>query len=274
MPDVPLIFFWRRVDGRALTRQPLIVRSVAHADFPARAQEDSQVRRYAKLQWTVRGSAHIRQDGRARRVRAGDITWWRADEEHWARAGDEGWECWWFTLMPDAAAWPLLDMCGLSGGGSWPGGSCPQPLFRHLARVAGVATAAAEEEAGALAYRLLAMAARLRSVGGGGGVVEAALAHIARRWSDPAFGIAGLAADLATHRSRLSRAFARTVGVPPSVHLLQLRLSRAAVLLRTTALPVQRVAERCGFADASYFARSFRTAFGRSPGSYREGRDG
>lgn len=274
MADPPLLLFWRRVDGRSLTRQPLVVRSVAHAGFPPHVQEDSQQRRYAKLQWTVRGSAHIRQDGTASRVQAGDITWWPADREHWARAGDDGWECWWFTLMPDSAAWPLLEACGLGEGGSWPGGPCPDQLFDALGRAAHVGTAAAEEEAGALAYRLFAMAARLRRAGEGGGLVDAALRRIAQRWSDPAFSIAGLAVELATHRSRLSRAFTTAVGVPPSDHLLRLRLSRAASMLRTSDLPVQRIAERCGFADASYFARSFRAAFASAPRAYRALRDG
>ena len=274
MANAPLRFFWRRVERKALTRQPLIVRSVAHAVFPALTQEDGQLRNYAKLQWTVRGSAHIRQNGRDRRVHAGDITWWPAAREHWSRADDDGWDCWWFTLTPDCAAWPLLDVCGLVDGGTWPGGACPEPLFAALGRIAGVGTAAAEEEAGSLAYRLLAMAARLRSSGGNGDLVDAALQHIARRWSDPAFGIAGLAADLGTHRSQLSRGFTRAVGMPPSDHLLRLRLSRAAALLRTTALEVQDIAGRCGFADASYFARSFRAFFARTPLQHREEPEG
>lgn len=269
-----LRFFWRRVDGPPLSRQPLVVRSVAHADFPPLAQEDRRRQPYPKLQWTVAGTAHIRLDGRAQVVRAGDLVWWPADREHWARAGEGGWECWWFTLLPGSAPWPLLDLCGLSAGGSWPAGPCPQELFAGLGHAAAVGTAAAEEEAGALAYRLLAMAVRLRGAGEGGDLAEAALQRIDRHWSDPAFGVGGLAAELGTHRSRLSRAFVRAVGIPPSEHLLRLRLGRAASLLRTTALPVRQVAVRCGFAGASYFARAFRAAFGCAPGDWRERRDG
>lgn len=272
MDGTPLLFFWRRIDGRRLARQPLVVRSVAHGDFLPGVQEDCCTRAYPKLQWTVRGSGSIRQEGKSRTVRAGDLTWWPADREHWARAGGDGWECWWFTLLPDSAAWPLFDVCGLRGG-TWHAGPCPQQLFGELGSAAAAGTAAAEEEAGALAYRLLAMAGRLRGDGGPGGLADAALAQIHRRWSDPGFGVAGLADDLGAHRSQLSRAFVRAVGMPPSDHLLRLRLSRAATLLRTTALPVQHVAGRCGFANASYFARSFRAAFGCPPGDYRSRRE-
>ncbi len=268
MDGTPLKFFWRRVDGRRLTRQPLVVRSVAHGDLAPAVQEDCRLQTYAKLQWTVRGTASIRQGGRGRTVRAGDITWWPAGQEHWARAGEDGWECWWFTLLPESAAWPLLDVCGLSTAGTWPGGTCPQELFSELGRAAAGATAAAEEEAGALAYRLLAMAGRLRG-DGPGGMAEAALAQINRRWCDADFSIAGLADSVGAHRSQLSRTFTRTVGTSPSDYLLHLRLSRAATLLRTTTLPVHLVAERCGFASASYFARSFRAAFDCPPGGYR-----
>ncbi|MFW5742485.1 MAG: helix-turn-helix domain-containing protein [Spirochaetota bacterium] len=43
-------------------------------------------------------------------------------------------------------------------------------------------------------------------------------------------------------------------------------------LLATTALPVKAVAERCGFENASYLCRVFRTSTGMTPGQSRRSR--
>ncbi|HYE06179.1 MAG TPA: AraC family transcriptional regulator [Planctomycetota bacterium] len=265
----PLAFFWRRADLPPLTRQPLVVRSVAHAVAPPHWQEDQRRRGYVKLQWTISGGAEIRHDGEARLVGPGDVTLFTPGREHWARAAGGGWSCWWFTLGERCAAWPVLEACGLDEAGTWAGGPCPQPLFRALSRAVAMGTADGEERAGALAYQLLARVARVRRTRDVVGAMAAAFAEIERRWADPDFGIAALATVLGTHRSVLSRGFARIAGVPPSAYLLRLRLERAAALLHASRLDVARVATRCGFAEASYFARAFRRAYGRSPSEHR-----
>ncbi len=265
----PLAFFWRRADLPPLTRQPLVVRSVAHAVAPPLWQEDQRRRQYVKLQWTVAGSGEIRHDGRLRTVSPGDITWWTPGREHWARAGRSGWTCWWFTLTVECASWPVLEACGLVDSGTWPGGPCPQALFRELARAVTAGTAEGEERAGALAYHLLARAARLRRTREDAGTMDAAFVEIERRWADPDFGIADLATILGAHRSSFSRSFARVAGEPPSAFLLRLRLNRAAALLHGSRLDIARIAQRCGFADASYFARAFRRAYGHAPSDHR-----
>ena len=82
-------------------------------------------------------------------------------------------------------------------------------------------------------------------------------------------------ADIATqHRistRRLHYAFAaeRTTF---ATALLAARIERAKDLLsapRLATLPIAEVAARCGFADASHFARRFRQSVGRSPLAFR-----
>ena len=51
----------------------------------------------------------------------------------------------------------------------------------------------------------------------------------------------------------------------------ELRCERARCWLRDTDLPVQRIAERLGYADASNFARCFRRWTGVTPRDYRRG---
>lgn len=50
----------------------------------------------------------------------------------------------------------------------------------------------------------------------------------------------------------------------------QRRLDKACELLENTALPVNKIAEKCGIGDYNYFSKLFRRAFGISPSDYRK----
>lgn len=71
-------------------------------------------------------------------------------------------------------------------------------------------------------------------------------------------------------RSTFHRIFGEVYGVAPLEYLLQLRVRRAAAMLRDTALPVTEVGLACGFSDSNYFARLFRKQMGLSPSAYRK----
>lgn len=81
---------------------------------------------------------------------------------------------------------------------------------------------------------------------------------------------AAIAAAAAVSESECLRCFRRTIGMPPMQYVRQLRVQRAAALLRETDLGVAEIGGRCGFPDASYFARTFRALTGQSPGDYRK----
>lgn len=80
---------------------------------------------------------------------------------------------------------------------------------------------------------------------------------------------ARIAESAAISESECLRCFRAAIGVPPTQYLRQLRLQKAAELLRTTRLPVGEVGARCGFQDASYFTKTFREWKGCAPGAYR-----
>ncbi len=71
-------------------------------------------------------------------------------------------------------------------------------------------------------------------------------------------GMAHLARTLRAHR-----------GQTPTEFLLELRLQRAAALLRTGAQEIGDIAFDCGFENLSYFYRRFRLRFGQTPRAYR-----
>lgn len=72
-------------------------------------------------------------------------------------------------------------------------------------------------------------------------------------------------------RFHFSRAFKATFGEPPYQYILRRRIERAQHLLANSRVPIAEVAIACGFKGASQFARSFRSALGQAPLTYRRG---
>jgi AraC family transcriptional regulator of arabinose operon len=108
----------------------------------------------------------------------------------------------------------------------------------------------------------------LRQSGGGGDVVDQAIAYLLRH-HDQRIVIADLAADLGVSAGWLFRAFRRRTGVTPQAFLERERMTRAGHLLSAGGLSVARVAELVGFADPLYFSRAFRRHHGRPPSALR-----
>ena len=81
-------------------------------------------------------------------------------------------------------------------------------------------------------------------------------------------GLDDLAQVTGVDRFRLSRAFKAAFGMAPHAYLIQLRLTRARLLLARGELPVN-VAATLGFADQSHLGRWFQRAYRMTPADYR-----
>lgn len=93
------------------------------------------------------------------------------------------------------------------------------------------------------------------------------------RVDQPGVSAEALAEEAGVSLRTLHRAFAAQ-GHTFAGTLRQMRLARAGELLRRPQLAHVAVAEigrRCGFADASHFARAFQRAMGVPPGQWRRG---
>jgi AraC-like DNA-binding protein len=66
------------------------------------------------------------------------------------------------------------------------------------------------------------------------------------------------------------RAFRAAMGSPPIAYLIQLRINRAADLLRRGAQSITDIAFAVGFSDSNYFTRQFHKVVGISPRAYRQ----
>lgn len=81
-----------------------------------------------------------------------------------------------------------------------------------------------------------------------------------------------LAAASLMSRTAFATTFSRRFGLPPMTYLRDVRMRRAATLLRGTDLTIEQVAAGVGYASRSRFSRAFTGRFGISPGAFRRAR--
>jgi len=98
--------------------------------------------------------------------------------------------------------------------------------------------------------------------------VAEALSHLERHYDQP-ISLDELARIAAMSRRNFVRVFRRATGTSPRARLIQLRLDRAAALLRGTGRKITDIAFEVGFSDGNYLARQFRRVLGVTPRQYR-----
>jgi transcriptional regulator GlxA family with amidase domain len=94
-------------------------------------------------------------------------------------------------------------------------------------------------------------------------------AHIAEH---PAadLSVPALAARAFMSERNFARAFRAETGMTPAVYVEHTRVERARRELETTDLPVEAVADRCGFGTVETMRRAFARRVGVNPAAYRE----
>ncbi|MBL0088956.1 MAG: helix-turn-helix domain-containing protein [Ideonella sp.] len=83
-----------------------------------------------------------------------------------------------------------------------------------------------------------------------------------------------MADGAAMSRRSFTRHFRKVTGTTPKQWLLSERLALAQRLLEATAEPVERIAQRVGFASATVLRHHMRRAFGLTPVAWRQGFSG
>jgi len=81
--------------------------------------------------------------------------------------------------------------------------------------------------------------------------------------------VSALAAEHGSSRSAFSHYFREHTGFAPARFMTEVRLQAAARLLVSTDLPLARIAQDCGFANANHFGKVFRRYRQQSAGAYR-----
>ena len=82
--------------------------------------------------------------------------------------------------------------------------------------------------------------------------------------------VGSLASEASMSRTAFSEAFRSSHERSPMAYLREVRMRRAAVLLRRHEMAMDEVARQCGYASRSQFSRAFSAQFGTSPSAFRK----
>ena len=81
--------------------------------------------------------------------------------------------------------------------------------------------------------------------------------------------IGELGARVHLSQAHFARLFRTAFGVGPQQHLIRCRMLRAIALVTWSTVPVNEIADQCGYTDRSAFTRSFSRVIGIAPGELR-----
>lgn len=101
---------------------------------------------------------------------------------------------------------------------------------------------------------------------------EQVLSFVRTSFSNSALTNESIAKALNYHPYHINRVVKKETGLPLRTYIIEYRLSMAKNLLLTTKNTVSQVAEACGFASTSYFAKLFKEKNGITPKDYRKSR--
>lgn len=94
--------------------------------------------------------------------------------------------------------------------------------------------------------------------------------HVEKKMEDPTFNIDTLASLMHMSRTSLYGKIKALTDMTPSDYVRQIRLNKAAELLKEGRYNITEIAEMTGFNDAKYFREVFKKHFKVSPSKYKE----
>ena len=98
--------------------------------------------------------------------------------------------------------------------------------------------------------------------------VDRAIAYLARHVATASADQLAQAVNL--DRSYLSTLFKQVTDLTPGQYIRNFRITKARHLLESSALPVEEVAQQCGYDHANSFTRIFKRTYGMTPREYRK----
>ncbi len=99
-------------------------------------------------------------------------------------------------------------------------------------------------------------------------LLKKAIAVVEANMGDTLFGIEKMALEIGMSRTNMQRKIKAITGFPPSELIRNIRLRKAAVLLKSKSYTVSQISFLVGFDDPSYFTKSFKKQFGVPPSAY------
>lgn len=93
--------------------------------------------------------------------------------------------------------------------------------------------------------------------------------YILKHYQEP-LSIQEISKRFFLHPNYISQLFKKKLGVNFTKYVTDLRMKHACHLIRTTTLTIGEIAERTGYSDYFYFARTFKKHMGITPTEYRK----
>lgn len=100
-------------------------------------------------------------------------------------------------------------------------------------------------------------------------LIRKALDMVEKNLSNPEYSIEDLSRDMCMSRATLYRKITSITGSSPSDFVKNVRLRKAAELLKEGGLTIAEIADKVGFNTPSYFTKSFKKLFGVLPTQYK-----
>lgn len=100
-------------------------------------------------------------------------------------------------------------------------------------------------------------------------LIKKALDMVEKNLSNPEYSIEDLSRDMCMSRATLYRKITSITGSSPSDFVKNVRLRKAAELLKEGGLSIAEIADQVGFNTPSYFTKSFKKLFGVLPTQYK-----
>ena len=92
---------------------------------------------------------------------------------------------------------------------------------------------------------------------------------VENHFEDENFSIDTLSKELYMSRSQFYRKIKEKANTSPSVYVRNIRLEKAAHLLKNSDLNMTEIAFRVGFKDSAYFSNCFNKKYGKSPKQFK-----
>lgn len=109
---------------------------------------------------------------------------------------------------------------------------------------------------------------------GYGRVIRGVMEYVAEHYGEESLSVAQIAEHLHFSSAYLNVLFKQEMKITLKQYLSNYRLERAKRLLEQDYDKITEIAERCGYANANYFAKVFREATGMAPAEYRRKKGG
>lgn len=216
------------------------------------------------------GSGVLSAGGTQRTIRAGDAFFLPADCPHAYWPETERWEVRWVAF--DGSAVPaLLRQLDMTGPQVAQGGAAVlQPIHeRMVSEITGDRLQGSYLCSGLVYMSLMTFHQQLLSrEDARSRLMTETLRFIDENYARD-ISLAEMAACAGVTQQHLCRVFRKAIRMRPGEYLAQRRVQAAQTLIEAGELPLAEIAQRVGFASASYFSTVFRRYMGMPPGEYR-----